>query len=675
MRKPGGGFGRVARLSVAVVLVVAVVGFLPVPAGARGDSGSSDASNAPNPPCDPIDPTACLLPFPNDYFTVRDPSTGTGRRVHLDPSAMPRNNAGVPIDPTEWNRNDGFSPGSVILTHVPGIDLTRTGAAPVTDIGSSLRPDAPIVLLDARTLQRRPYWAELDAHASNPARQVLIVRPAVNFADGARYIVALRRLRDGAGREISPPPAFTNMLARRDHSARASHIRRVVQTLARGAVDTDGLYLAWDFTVASTRNLTGRLVHIRDDAFRLLGNAAPRFTVTAVDDFTPQQNALVARHVTGTFEVPSYLDQTGGPPGSRFHYDSATSARPSHTPGNTQVAPFTCDVPRSAAPSHPARPSLYGHGLFDDDSELFSRYVEAMAGEHNFVFCGTEWLGLTDRTDDLAAGAKAFADASNFRNLVDRLQQSVLDTLFLGRLMIRPDGLSTHPAFRSAGAPLIDTSVGLGYDGNSLGGIMGGVLTAVSQDVHRAVLGVPAINFSTLLDRSTSFPRSLLETAYPDPLDQQLFYALVQMLWDRADPDGYANHLTEHPLPHTPGHRVLMHVAFGDQQVANVASDVEARTIEAAVHEPLLVPGRSTDRVPSWGVRRIEESPFAGSAMVIWDSGSPPAPLTNLPPTVGVDPHEDPRNSPVAREQKAVFLTTGLVVDVCNAAPCRIPHA
>jgi hypothetical protein len=61
--------------------------------------------------------------------------------------------------------------------------------------------------------------------------------------------------------------------------------------------------------------------------------------------------------------------------------------------------------------------------------------------------------------------------------------------------------------------------------------------------------------------------------------------------------------------------------------------------------------------------------------MVVWDSGSPPTPLTNTMAAAGVDPHEDPRNSPVARRQKAVFLTTGVVVDVCDDRPCRIPHA
>ena len=54
---------------------------------------------------------------------------------------MPRNVAGKPIDPTDWNRADGFSPGSLIVTYVPGLDLAfaKTDAVPITDIGAYKR--------------------------------------------------------------------------------------------------------------------------------------------------------------------------------------------------------------------------------------------------------------------------------------------------------------------------------------------------------------------------------------------------------------------------------------------------------------------------------------------------------------------------------------------------------
>ena len=658
-----------AWLSTAVV----VAGLVAPTAVARGRVLERSATHGG--PCDPIDPTACLLPFPNDFFTVPDATTDTGLRVHLDPAAMPRNGQGTPIDPSEWNRNDGFSPGAEIVTHVPGLDPTRTGTAPITDIARSLRSDAPIVLLNARTGRRQPYWAELDANATGGARRALIIRPARNLDDGERYIVALRDMRDGGGAVIQPSPAFAAFLYGDGDRDRQHHMNGLFATLARHGVERRELYLAWDFTVASTRSLSQRMLHIRDDAFASLAGAAPRYTVTRVEELPVATSPRIARRIQGTFEVPSYLSQPGGPPGSRFNYRRPSDDVPARLPGNTQVANFACSVPRAATPWHPAQPSLYGHGLFNDATEVNARNVKDMANEHDFVFCGTDWLGLTGAGTDLAEAAKVFGDFSHFPELADRLQQAMLDALFLGRLMIHPQGFGSHPAFRASGVSLLDTTAGLVYDGNSLGGIMGGALTAVAQDFTRAVLGVPGMNFSTLLNRSIGFPSGLLDSAYPDKLDQQIVFSLIQMLWDRADADGYANHLTDDRLPRTPAHRVLMHVAFGDHQVANVASDVEARTVEASIRQPALVAGRSPDVTPYWGIQAIDRYPFAGSAMVVWDSDSPPSPTTNTPPIAGVDPHEDPRASPAARLQKAVFLTTGRVIDVCGSGPCHIPHA
>ena len=52
-------------------------------------------------------------------------------------------------------------------------------------------------------------------------------------------------------------------------------------------------------------------------------------------------------------------------------------------------------------------------------------------------------------------------------------------------------------------------------------------------------------------------------------------------MWDRGEPNGYANHMTDDPLPGTPPHKVLIEMAYGDHQVANVQTEVEARTIGA----------------------------------------------------------------------------------------------
>src|SRR5829696_3842709 len=76
-------------------------------------SAALDAALEANPAgCDALDTRSCLLPFPSDAYTRDDASTDTGRRVNMAPNSTTSNASGVPVDLTEWNRNDGFSPNS-----------------------------------------------------------------------------------------------------------------------------------------------------------------------------------------------------------------------------------------------------------------------------------------------------------------------------------------------------------------------------------------------------------------------------------------------------------------------------------------------------------------------------------------------------------------------------------
>ena len=631
-------------------------------------------------PCDFLDPSVCLHPFPNDYFTVADPTTDTGRRVHLALAGMPRNASQKPIDPTDYNRNDGFSPGASMVLRVPGVDLGVTGAAPITDIERSLDADAPIVLVNATTLAHHLLWAEIDSNASSEASRAVIIRPAVNLAESTRYIVALRRMKDASGAPISPNPTFVayrdgTLTADAAVEARRAHMEDLFATLAAAGVGRSDLYLAWDFTVASRRNISERLLFVRDDGFARLGAAAPTFVVSQIDDGGGAGvDDKIFRRVTGTFLVERYVSSPS--PGAR--YVLGPDGLPLHQP-TPQQASFTCNIPRAAlasavATANPGRASLYGHGLFGSNTEVNAGNVESMGNEHDFVLCATDWIGMA--TEDVPNAATILVDLSNFPTLTDRLQQSMLNQLFLARLMIHPAGFVSNPAFQDAfGNPVIDTSH-VFYDGNSQGGIAGGTLMAVAQDITRGVLGVPAMNYSTLLTRSVDFATysMVLYPAYPNELERPLLFALIQMLWDRSDPNGYAHHITSDPLPNTPAHKILVHEAFGDHQVANVATEVEARTLGLSIYQPALAPGRHTDVHPYFGIPPIPSFPFDGSAMVVWDSGVPPPPTTNTPPTAGSDPHGKPRSQASARQQKSEFLKPdGAVVDVCGGSPCLAP--
>jgi hypothetical protein len=210
------------------------------------------------------------------------------------------------------------------------------------------------------------------------------------------------------------------------------------------------------------------------------------------------------------------------------------------------------------------------------------------------------------------------------------------------------------------------------YYGISQGGIMGGATTAVAQDWSLAMLDVPAANYSLLLDRSVDFDafRSIMTPSYPDAADRALGLQLIQMLWDRGEADGYVQHLTTDPYADTPTHRVLLHAAFGDHQVANVGTAYEARSIGAAAVRPALAPGRSAESDVLWDVPAIGSYPYAGSAVVMWDSSADAPPLINQPPRTGDDPHDNNRRTPAAIDQIVRFLATGTVVDVCGGVPC-----
>ena len=533
-------------------------------------------------------------------------------------------------------------------------------------------------------------WAELDSNASTDAARALLVHPAVNWREGHRYVVALRDLRGADGRPLEPSAAFRTFRDRLPDRSRAvrrrrGHMERIFRTLRRAGVERDDLYLAWDFTVATAKTLASRALSIRDRAFAELGDrdlsnlrvegSPPVFHITGVTEFTPQENAGIARRVDGTIRVPCFLDQRGCPPGSRFALDRR--GLPVRLPENAHEARFICLVPRSATPDRPAKPLIYGHGLLGSAEEVLGLGAFAAAG--NALMCATDWTGFS--SEDVPNVVSVLQDLSRFPTMADRTQQGFLDFLFLGRLLLHPGGLASGEAFQAGGRSIIDHTR-LYYAGGSQGGILGGALTALAPDFERAALIVPGMNYSLLLQRAVPFDRfsAILAPAYPDELQRQLVLSMIQVLWDRGEANGYAWHMTRDPYRDTPRHTVLLHEAFGDHQVTNVATEVEARTIGARLRTPALDPGRSADREPFYGIRPIPELPWRGNSLVVFDVGplraggtlgTPTPPAANLPNRPGVDPHGVTPREPAAALQYFSFLAPdGAFVDTCGPRPC-----
>jgi hypothetical protein len=638
----------------------------------------------------------CMVPFPDDYYTVADPGSETGRRINFQTAGMPENALGKHIDAVPYNASNGFSQGSTILVKIPGIqsaaDVAAMGGPPINHIGSYNQESSPVIVLDAASGERWPIWTEIDSAAKDPAKAVLEIHPAVNFVSGHRYIVALRDIKNAAGTRIEAPAAFRYYRdempsEQKEIRGQWSRYRPIFNSLKKAGVRRESLYLAWDFTVATDMNNARRELSMRDQAFAGLGDTnladlapqgeSPKFHVDSVD---PEGTV---RRVKGTVEVPCYLYPSCAP-GGTMHLDG--NGNP--TRNGTWPANFDCIVPESVTtgPAGSARPSLYGHGLFGSAAEVASAPQEKLAEDHKIVFCATDELGMSE--SDFGTTISILSDLSGFPKLADRLQQGLLDEMYLGRAMISPTGFRSAAAFNQDGTGATESVFDTGplhYNGNSQGGIMGGALTAFAPDYTRAALGVPAMNYSVLLPRSVDFDQfaKVLYPAYPNETARPLALDIIQMLWDRGEPNGYARRLTTNPLPNTPAHQVLMNVALGDHQVTDYQADVEARTIGASAHTPVLYPNRWPNTDVLWNVPAIGAYPFTGSAIYYWDIGpirageggktigTEPPPYENLPNRAGEDAEGAPRAAPAEQQLVSDFFDGAIQVgDACGGGPC-----
>jgi hypothetical protein len=539
---------------------------------------------------------------------------------------------------------------------LPG--ATTEGFATPSTIDRSLQDDSPTVMIDAETGERVPHFAELDMSTEDDARRTLLIRPVVRLADATRYIVAIRGVVDETGAVIDPPPAFAALRDGTEHTDPSIEQRRglyadIFARLADAGVQRETLQLAWDYTTSSRDNNTARLLHMRDDALAIVGDQGPQYTIT---EAVASAEEGIALEITGTFDVPLYLDQPG--PGARLLYgDDGMPEINADMP--SAPFPFRAWIPQSAADT-PAAVAQHGHGLFSSLDEPM--YFELpFAAQYNYVIVSTNWSGMAEE-DEIHVGA--FIDAGRFEQfeqVIDRMHQGVVNQLLLMRMVTR---LADDPMTFIDGSPTIDPSRRY-YFGSSQGGIMGGTYMALSTDVTRGLLDTGGQPYDLLLTRSEAFDDFfvIIKSHYDDAFDIQLMLAMAQMLWDAVEPNGWTPYLKNNPLPGTPSHDVIIRPAIGDHQVTPLGAHIMARTIGAAHLD--------TGLREVWGLQTVP-GPHAGSALAEYDFGLPPAPVENIPQTACDDPHDKLRRVESGRMQLDHFWRTGEITNFCNG-PCTYP--
>eukprot|EP00002_Diphylleia_rotans_P011504 TRINITY_DN2272_c0_g1_i1.p1 TRINITY_DN2272_c0_g1~~TRINITY_DN2272_c0_g1_i1.p1 ORF type:complete len:652 (-),score=111.06 TRINITY_DN2272_c0_g1_i1:268-2223(-) len=612
-------------------------------------------------PCDPIAPDQCAFPWPNNFFLKDDPSTPTGKRAAIQVDTFPKDNQGRPIDPAEWNTMDGFSASGTIMTLFP--EIVDTNNLPHHwDMDASTAANSPTIILETTTGRIISHWAEIDMTTDNTTRRALLLQPGYRLNDNTRYIVALRNLKSATGAPIVASPGFAALRDRTptddyDIEGRRELFEDIFARLGALGWSRSSLQLAWDFTTASKESVSGRLVYARDDAFSRITSRGPAYNIVQVDD---EFNANIFRRIRGTFTVPLYMNSRF--PGSVLVLDGR--GNPVYQ-GDVNID-FTVLIPRSLVNApRPGRILQYGHGLFGGQGEVETGYLSEIANRYGYVLCATDWWGMSS-LDVPAVLNMLRTDLSEFRILPDRTTQGIVNKLFLMKMMI--GDFSREAAVTFNGVSVIDTN-DRAYYGNSQGGILGGVYMAASTDVKYGCLGVPGAAYAVLLPRSVDFDLyfSVIRARYPDAADRIFIIgAMIQMIWDRAEPGGYTSYMTSNTLPNTPAHQVLFQYALHDSQVTYLGQYVYARSAGAVMFESNV---RENNETLTGFQFVADTATHYGSALQGWDYGRPPVPRENIPPAKEYDTHEKPRREFKAQEQMHYFFSTGGVRNFCGG-PC-----
>ncbi len=601
--------------------------------------------------CDPLVPSACGFPFPNDVYTERDPSTATGLRLHFVGQSVPSNTRTL----APFEALDGFSPASSPMTHMPG--ATTVGLVSQREMERSLLPDSKTVLIDLTTGSRVAHFAELDVAYSDVSQQALMIRPATLLETGHRYAVAIRGVLDAAGAPLVASPTFTALRDSLPSDEPAVVERRadydaLLTTLAAAGIERGSLQIAWSFSVGSRTAITGTLLQMRDESLARGGVDGAPFTIDSVE---MEPNANLHAIVRGTLRTPLYLTRAAPGGTLRRAADGAPIAE-----GEMPV-PFWIIIPRSAVDA-PVRLVQWGHGLLGSGEEIVAfEALHAFANDRGWAVFATDWQGMASEDVGVLVGVATSGDIGRFAAITDRLQQGILNALLLARAM--KGGIARAPELQIGGRSAFDTAIPPRFIGQSQGGIFGGTYMALTTDVDRGVLLVPGQNYSFLLQRNRGGWEQfspLFESNY-QPLDVQRSLALMQLLWDRAEPTGYTPYIRNDRFAATPPHEVLMMVAINDYQVTPLMAHQMARAIGVPSLGPLNREIYDVDTVTG---------PHTGSAMLEVDFGVSDVPEVNRPTTSDEeDPHTLITSPSWVLETLDGFLSTGVINTTCSG-PC-----
>lgn len=513
-----------------------------------------------------------LAVFPADRFTVADARTRTGLRVRLpETAASDAVFAKFPDLRAEVESLDGFGTSAPLWIRFDGpID-----PASLPDLAASTSASAAVQLVRVDTGERVAF----ETHYDGPSH-TLFVAPYGALAPKTRYaLVVTAGLRDRLGYAVAASP---------EH----------LDTLVVGVSDA---VVSVGFT---TQSVTETLA---DLALRDVAHGADEFPAPLSACTSSPHVAWVGK---GQLRSPDYRSEEHRFPTALDDAD----ARPA--PIEDARIPYIIVVPKGAVR---APTVLVQHGLSGNKESVLLCGMGEQYAAHGFATVAIDgaWHG------ERGPGGKQPSAISYLRVLFgvwtdgetmnaklrygrDAFRQTALDHVQLAALV-----KSMAPTLDETGADgLPDLSGDVFYNGESMGGIIGSLTTAVAPNLPAAVLNVPGGRLSNLVLLSEIHLYELVAEPIVSAVaelgagDVRRFLALFQLVAERADPINYAPLWHLKPPAGRPRKSVVIQETTNDVLVPNRTTEDLARAGGLKRLTPALAPtpNLASEAIPPAGL-------------------------------------------------------------------------
>lgn len=506
-----------------------------------------------------------LHAFPDDLWT-EDAATRTGLRLRSPVDVL------APEDPTrgfpsvfgEFGTLDGFGVTAPAFIRVTG-DIDPTSLPAMGDETDPLTSSLLLIDLDAEPASFVPFDLRVIEENGLDDGTTLLLAPLRPLRAGARHAVVMTRgVVDEAGECFAPSAAMRALLAGEadtpeltrlgDGYARTLEVLRDAGTI----VEADDLSAAVVYTTATTIEQS---VDIAD----AIANSFPSpYTLAETGCYT--QYGYPFRTCEGVIRMVDFADDDGIIRGV--------------APVSTFELPFVAYLPLQGLGPFPT--VLYGHGLTGD--RLTAWYPTAYnLAQDGFAVLAIDSpkhgdhpdASVTNPTFDLLGLSNDPFDPFDPFDARDNFRQAAFDKLQLVHRVLAGMDVTGD------GNPDFDPQRLL-YQGDSLGGVMGPQMLALSDAFESATLVVPGGNLTNIVDQATEFmPLVLLVTQSMSDDERLRMLAITQTAIDGGDPMTFAPWVIADRLPEFAARRphVLAQMALDDTVVPNSSTTYLVRAM------------------------------------------------------------------------------------------------